>query len=170
MRIIRALPDAFQYEQDGTETGTPETGGQGKQLVRLKFTPNPSYSPPSHVEQVLSGMQGTLLIDAEAQRIARIDGRLFRGVSFGWGLVGHLDRGSTFQVQQADVGGGSWELTEMRLNITGKILLLKSLTMISDEVFSDFQRVPDDETFAQGVELLKAQEAKLRDSSRDDTK
>ena len=161
MRIMKALPDAFEYRYDGFETGTAELGGQGKPLVRLRFTPNPSYSPPSHTEQVLTGMEGTLLIDAGAHRIARIDGTLFRGVSFGWGIVGRLDKGSTFHVDQADVGSGAWEITQMKLNITGKILLFKSLSMISDEAFSDFQRVPDDLTFSKGVELLKTQEEKL---------
>jgi len=165
LRIMKALPDAFDYTDEGTETGTAETGGAGRPLVRLRFKPNPSYSPPSHVEQVLTGMEGTLLIDAEAHRIARIDGTLFKGVSFGWGIVGHLDKGSTFRVQQADVGDGAWEITQMKLSITGKILLFKSLSMISDETFTDFQRVPDDLTFSRGVELLKAQEEKFAKSS-----
>lgn len=39
--------------------------------------------------------------------------------------------------------------------------MFKSISMISDETFSDFQRVPDDLTFAKGVELLKTQQEKL---------
>jgi len=91
--ILKALPDAFLYENDGTETGRPGVGKPGDQLLRLKFRPNPRYDPPSHVEQVLVGMQGVVLIDAQEQRIARIDGTLFRDVAFGWGILGHLDRG-----------------------------------------------------------------------------
>jgi hypothetical protein len=49
----------------------------------------------------------------------------------------------------------------MSLAFTGKILLFKSLTIKSDETFGDFRRVPDGTTFAQGVELLKAEETKL---------
>jgi hypothetical protein len=49
----------------------------------------------------------------------------------------------------------------MSLDFTGKILLFKNLLIKSDEVFSDFRRVPDDTTFAQGVQMLKAEEAKL---------
>jgi hypothetical protein len=130
-------------------------------MKRLKFTPNPSYSPPSHVEQVLQGMQGYLLVDAAARRIARIDGVLFRDVTFGWGIIGHLDKGGHFRVQQADVGDGSWDITAMSLRMTGKILLFKSISMTSDEVFSDFQPVPSDLSFARGVELLKTQQEKL---------
>jgi len=161
LRIIKALPDAFRYELVGTENGTAALGRPGAQLVKLKFTPNPDYSPPTRVEEVLSGMQGYLLIDAEARRLARIDGTLFRNISFGWGIVGHLDKGSHFLVQQAEIGDGMWGITELTLNITGKILLFKSLSMVSDETFSDFQRVPDNLPFDKGVELLKAEQEKI---------
>lgn len=161
LRVLNALPDAFRYEYSGLENGDSELGKAGDKLVRLKFTPNPGYRPPSRIEQVLEGMQGYLVIDTTEHRLARIEGTLFRDVSFGWGIVGRLDKGGHFLVQQADVGEGCWEITSMSLKITGKILMLKSISMISDETFSDFQRVPDDLTFAKGVELLKTQQEKL---------
>jgi len=164
LRIIKALPDAFRYEYAGTEIGTASLGRTGAQLVKLKFTPNPDYSPPTRVEEVLAGMQGYLLIDPEARRLARIDGTLFRNISFGWGIVGHLDKGGHFLVQQAEVADGDWGISKLTLNITGKILLFKSLSMVSDETFSDFQRVPDDLPFAKGIELLKAEQEKLAHS------
>ena len=42
----------------------------------------------------------------------------------------------------------------MELSFTGKILLFKSFAVHSSDVFSDFQPVPANLTFAQGVELL----------------
>lgn len=161
LRMLRALPDAFRYEYDGTETGEPSLGKTGEPLKKLKFTPNPSYAPPSRVEQVFQGMQGYLLIDPAQDRIALIEGTLFRDVSFGWGIIGHLDKGGQFRVQQADVGDGSWEITAMSLKMTGRILLFKGISISSDEVFSNFQPVPADLTFAKGVELLKAEQEKL---------
>jgi hypothetical protein len=52
----------------------------------------------------------------------------------------------------------------MSLNFTGKILLLKNLSIQSTEVFSNFKRVPSDLTFAQAIELLKKEEAALAQS------
>jgi hypothetical protein len=160
-RILKALPDAFRYEFDGIEESTPTLGKEGDQLVRLKFSPNPSYVPPSRIEQVLAGMQGSILIDSSAHRLARIDGTLFRDVNFGWGIIGHLDKGGQFRVQQADVGEDCWELTAMRLRVTGKILMFKGISMVSDETFTDFQRVPSNLPFAKGVDLLKTEHEKL---------
>ena len=165
-RIMRALPDAFLYEPDGSAVGSQEIGKPGDQLVRLKFRPNPKYSPPSHVEQVLTAMQGYVLIDANQHRIAKMDGTLTKEVSFGWGILGHLDRGGHFLVEQAEVVPGDWEVTQMSLSFTGKELLFKSISVKSDEVFSNFRPVPSNLTFAQGVDLLKKQQAELAENQQ----
>ena len=100
--------------------------------------------------------------DKSAMRLAKISATLFREVSFGWGILGHLDKGGNFVVEQADVGDGAWEITHIQLNFTGKIMMVKSLMIKSDEHFSDFRRVPDNLTFAQGVDLLKQEWGKLQ--------
>jgi hypothetical protein len=163
LRIVKALPDAFLYEYAGSEHSEPGTGKPGDALVRLTFKPNPAYSPPSRVEEVLAGMQGDLLIDPDARRLARIDGTLFRDVTFGWGIIGHLNKGGHFLVRQADLGlgDGAWGITEISLNITGKILLFKGLTMVSDEKLSDFRNVSSELTFSQAVDLLKTEREKM---------
>jgi hypothetical protein len=157
--ILKALPDAFLYEYDGMETGRPGVSKPGDPLLRLKFSPNPRYDPPSHVEQILVGMQGVVLIDAQEERIARIDGTLFKDVGFGWGILGRLDRGGRFQVDQAEVSDNHWSIARMDLTFTGKMLLFKSINIKSTEMYSDFHPVPADLTFAQGIELLKQQQA-----------
>jgi hypothetical protein len=159
LRIVKALPDAFLYQYDGKE---PVDGGASDvPWVRLRFRPNPAYQPPTHAEQVLVGMQGFLVIDPLARRIVKMDGTLFKEVEFGWGILGHLDKGGHFLVEQRDVGNDCWEVSHMSLNFAGKILMFKTISIKSDEVFSDFQRVPDSTTFTQGVQMLKAEEAKL---------
>ncbi len=160
-RIVRALPDAFTFKYAGTEPAREGVGRSGHSLVKLNFRPNPRYQPPSRTEQVLTGMQGFILLDPECARLAMIDGTLFRDVSFGWGFLGHLDRGGHFHVEQAQVGDDTWEITRMILNFTGRILLVKSLTIDSTEVFSGFKRVAPDLTFAQALELLHKEETSL---------
>jgi hypothetical protein len=170
LSIVKALPDAFLFEYDGSEVGTATLGREGVRLVRLRFRPNPSYRPPSHVEDVLVGMAGILLIDPEAQRIARIDGTLFKEVTFGWGILGHLDKGGHFLVEQEGVGDGSWDVSRMSLSFSGKIFLFKSIAMRSDEIFSGFQRVPADTSFAQGVQMLNAERVKLSEGRAETAK
>jgi len=164
LRIVRALPDAFLFEYAGEEPGSEGIGRTGDPLIKLQFRPNPRYQPPSRVEEVLAGMQGYVLIDAVRYRIASIDGTLFKEVSFGWGILGHLDRGGRFVVHQQEVGDNLWEISSMSLSFTGKILLVKNLSIISTEIFSGFRQVPSDLTFAQALELLKKEESAVADN------
>jgi hypothetical protein len=156
-RILKALPDAFLYERAGVEPNG---------LVRLNFRPNPKYDPPSRVEQVLTGMEGYVLLDTKKNRIARIEGTLVKDVSFGWGILGHLDRGGHILLEQANVGGDHWEITRMDLSFTGKILIFKSINVQSSEVYSGFRPVPSDLTYAQGVELLAKEESIFSETLR----
>ena len=166
LRIVRALPDAFLYEYAGEEQGSEGIGRAGAVLVKLKFRPNPHYQPPSRVEEVLTGMQGYVLVDAAHYRLASIDGTLFKQVAFGWGILGHLDAGGRFTVQQEEVGDNIWEISSMSVNFTGKILLFKNLSISSTETFTGFKRVPSDLTFTQALELLKKEEASM-DADKD---
>jgi len=151
-RMVRALPDAFLYQYDGFEPGK-----NGQQVIRLKFKPNPNYDPPNRELQVYQGMEGTMLIDPSDERLTKIQARLFKGVNFGWGILGHLDPSGQFEVAQSRVGGDRWEVTEMRLRFTGRILLFKSLNINEHETAFDYRRAPENLSFIQGVEFLKKQ-------------
>jgi len=151
-RMVRALPDAFLYQYNGTELGK-----NGQQLLRLKFTPNPKYDPPNRELQVYQGMEGSMLIDPADERLVKIAARLFKSVNFGWGILGRLDPGGQFAVEQSRVGDHRWEVTEMRLRFTGKILLFKNLNINEHETAFDYRRAPDNLSFIQGIEFLKKQ-------------
>lgn len=149
-KMFRELPNAFIYQYDGTMTG-----GNGHEWVKLKFTPNPNYDPPSRETSVFKAMKGDMVIDAKAERLVKIEATLFKDMSFGWGILGHLDKGGHFFVQQSNVGDSRWEPTYMNIQFTGKALLFKTINMRQIETASDFVRVPDNMTTAQGIDMLK---------------
>lgn len=148
--MLSSLPDAFLYTYIGTDRGP-----DGGELVHLKFTPNPKFSPPNHETAVYVGMQGDMLIDRKAMRIAKIDGTLFKDVDFGWGILGRLYKGGKFIIVQRDVGGGDWEEVQETLQFNGKILMVKSLTIYSTETMTDFRPVSANITTAQALDLLQ---------------
>ena len=154
-RILRAMPDAFLWEYDGFETAAPGLGRPGEELVRLNFRPNPKYDPPTRVEQLLAGMAGTILVDPYQERLVRIDSTLQRDASFGWGILGHLDKGGRILIEQGDVGDGHWGLSHLILRFTGKVLFFKNIDVNTQEVTWDFRRVADNLSFAQGLDLLR---------------
>jgi hypothetical protein len=147
--MLTSLPEAFLYTYAGIDRGP-----NGEQLVHLKFTANPKFVPPNHETAVYQGMEGDMIIDRTAMRIAKIDGTLFKDVDFGWGILGKLYKGGKFRIVQRDVGGGHWEEVEETLNFYGKILMVKSLTIWSSETMTDFHPISSDLTTAQALDLL----------------
>ncbi len=147
--MLASLPDAFLYTYVGTDHGP-----KGEELVHLNFKPNPNFSPPNHETAVYQGMEGDMIIDHKALRIAKIDGTLFKDVDFGWGILGKLYKGGKFIIVQRDVGGGHWEEVQETLQFNGKILMLKPLTIWSTETMTDFRPIPADLSTAQALDLL----------------
>ncbi|MGI9103042.1 MAG: hypothetical protein ACR2IF_11430 [Terriglobales bacterium] len=154
-KMVAAMPDAFLYDYAGTQDEAP-----WGELVLLRFKPNPNFNPPSRETMVYRGMQGTMAIAVPAYRLAKIEAKLFRDVTFGWGILGHLDSGGQFVVIQKPVEDGHWEASHMVLNFTGKALLFKTIRINEDETSSDYRAVPA-MTVAQAVELLKKRDGEL---------
>ena len=143
--MIKALPNAFFYQTIGREGDT----------VKLRFRPDPSYQPQSHEESVYTGMAGELWLNVAQERLQKIDAHLFHDVDFGWGILGRLYKGGGFMVQQEQVDGNHWDATAVKLDLTGKAMMFKSLVYKEEEYETDFRRLPDHVSLTQGVELLK---------------
>jgi hypothetical protein len=163
-KMMHALPEAFIYEYVDT------VRGEDGPMIHLRFRPNPNFDPPSRETQVYQGMEGEMWVNQNAERIERMQAKLFRNVNFGWGILGHLDRGGRFEVEQADIGNGQWETTRMTLDFTGKALFFKSIKIKSTDVTSNYRRVPDHLSLAQGMELLKQQESEIAANETSESK
>ncbi|HEY0786338.1 MAG TPA: hypothetical protein VGD62_10735 [Acidobacteriaceae bacterium] len=135
--MVRLLPDAFLYQYVGM------VEGPNGPAYRLSFKPNPNFTPPDREAEVYHGMEGELWIDKAQERMVKLDTHLIADVNFGWGILGKLYKGGSILVEQTDVGNQHWEASHMKLNLTGKALMLKPLSFQTTEDASDFHAVPD---------------------------
>jgi len=145
--FLQMVPDAFLFEYAG-ESGS---------AIKLTFKPNPGFRPPSREGKVLHEMAGEIWIDAKQQRLVSIRGQLVNEVKFAGGLLGHLEKGGQFAVKRAEIVPGHWEVTEMAVNMRGKALLFKTISVQQKEFHRNFERVPDDLTMAEAAALLLKQ-------------
>src|ERR1700675_4281217 len=143
-RLFKMLPDAFLFNYEG---------GDGD-LIKLSFRPNPNFHPPSLEARVFHDMEGEMWVDCKQERLAAFNGQLKQDVNFGFGLLGHLDKGGHFEVRQAEVAPGHWDLTTMSLEMTGKALLFKSIGVQKRENRRDFHQVSDDLTLTEAADIL----------------
>jgi hypothetical protein len=146
-RLFRILPDVFVFSYAGRQ----------QDLVTLTFGPNPNFQPPSLEARVFHDMQGEMTVDIKQERLAALNGHLMQDVKFGGGLLGHLDKGGKFEVKQTEVAPGEWEMTILCVDMKGKALLFKTVSVQQTETHSDFNRVPDDLTLAEAAGILYKQ-------------
>lgn len=146
-KIISVLGRAFLYDLEGTEN-------DGR-IVRLHFRPNPQFHPDSREAKVCAGLEGTMWIDQLNGRFTRAEGTLVRGVDFGWGIFGHLDKGGHFSIEQTEVYPGMWRITDLNINFKGTMLLFKTLNIREHEHSFRFYPVPNHLSLADAVEKLR---------------
>ena len=150
-RLMRLLPDAFLYRDQGT-SACPT--GKGT-CHHLTFSPNPGFEPPDVEANIFRGLAGEVWIDQAQERLTRLDAHVIANVDFGWGILGKLDRGGTIQLEQSDIGNHDWQLTRMKLNLKGKALMLKSLNIQLTEQATHFSEVPPGVDYRKAIQLLQ---------------
>jgi hypothetical protein len=149
-KIIHVMPDAFVYKYAGT------VSGPNGPAIRLTFEPKPGFDPPDQETRVAVGIRGELWIDQAQERMVRLDAQLFEDVDFGWGILGRLYKGGSIRIENADVGNHNWQLQRMKLDLSGKALMVKSLTFRISEHGTDYESVPREMSYKDGIRLLQS--------------
>ena len=142
--LLKMLPEAFLFT---------EHGQVGKSL-RLTFLPNPQYKPSSNEAKVFHSMRGELLIDAKQARLAKLSGELISDVDFGFGILGKLQKGGTFEVVQSQVASHDWEMSLLNVHISGRALFFHTIGEQQHEVRSHFKPVPSRLSVAQAASMI----------------
>jgi len=136
-KLAPLMPDAMI----NTYTpGQPQSGRNGGALeIVLDYKPNPKFVPPSTEAQALTGLEGRVWIDAKTRYVVRMEGTIFRGVNFGWGMLAHIYPGGKVVMNQTNVGGNRWIFTDFSMQLTVRALMVKRLEIHSTAKTSDYQ-------------------------------
>jgi len=141
--LMHLMPDAFLYDYDSAEGN----------LVEVKFRPNPNYYPSTYEARVVHSLAGTILIDSQQKRLVKLSGQLTSSVEFGYGLLGRIDNGGTVEIGRAEVGPLQWKTALINIQLSGHLVLFKTISKQEYEIRSDFRAVPDDLSLSQANEL-----------------
>lgn len=157
-KVMEMLPQAFLFTYDGPVDGD---------AVRISFRPNPAFAPDGYEARVIHAVAGTLIVNARLKRMIDMDGQVMERVDFGFGILGHVEKGGTFEVRREQVSAQHWKADLVEVHIQGRVLLFKNMTKDQRESRSDFRPVPHDISLTTAKELLDqaagtGTEAKLR--------
>jgi hypothetical protein len=143
--LLKMLPEAFLFTKDG----------QVGNSIRLKFRPDPKYKPSSNEAKVFHSMAGVLLVDATQTRLATLSGELISNVDFGFGILGKLQKGGTFEVVQSQVASRDWEMSLLDVHISGRALFFHTISEHQHEVRSQFKPVPSGLSLARAASIVR---------------
>jgi hypothetical protein len=142
--LLKMLPDAFLWTSEGQK---------GDSLL-MRFRPNPGFRPPDIEGRVFAAMEGDLAIDREQHRIVSLKGHLIRDVKIGYGLLGELEAGGTFDVERRELRPKVWEITETHVHIQGHALIFKNISEQEDDVKTHFEQMADSTSLQQAQNQL----------------
>jgi hypothetical protein len=142
--LLKILPDAFIWTL---------AGEKGNDTV-LHFKPDPQFRPRNLEARVFATMEGDMAVDREQHRIASLKGRLIRDVKIGYGLVGELKAGGTFDVERRELSPHVWQIAETHVHIQGHALIFKTISEEEDDVKAHFEQIAASMTLQQAQNEL----------------
>ena len=145
-RLMAAMPEAFSYTYDGMAEGN----------LRLSFRPNPAYTPPTYEARVYHALAGEIWIQPQRKRLVKIDAHIMTEIDFGFGLLGRIEKGGSFQIEREHVAENRWKTSLLDVHISGRIVFFKDISKDQREVRSDFHPVSSDLGVPGAVALLNA--------------
>jgi hypothetical protein len=145
-RLMAAMPEAFLYTYDGMAEGN----------LRLSFRPNPAYNPQTYEARVYHGLSGDIWIQPQRKRLVKIDAHIMTEIDFGYGLLGRVEKGGSFQIEREQVAENRWKTSVLNVHISGRVVLFKAISKDQREVRSNFQPVSSDLGVPGAVALLNA--------------
>lgn len=138
--LLRLMPDAMIFTY---APGQPQTGkNPGAAEVVFDYEPNPKFVPPTTAAEALKGLKGRVWIDTKAKSLVRMEGTVFQGVNFGWGMLAHVYPGGKLSIEQTDAGNGRWIFTHFTEQLTVRALMVKTLKIDTTVDASNFASVP----------------------------
>ena len=137
--LMRLMPDAMSYTY---APGQPQTGrNPGITEVVFDYEPNPKFNPPTTASEALKGLKGRVWVDPNSKHVVRMEGTVFQGVNFGWGMLAHIYPGGKLALDQADAGNGRWIYTHFTEQLTVRALMVKTLNINTTIDATNFQPI-----------------------------
>jgi hypothetical protein len=144
-KVMEMLPSAFLFEYEGHSEGDN---------VRIDFRPNPAFIPVGYEARVVHALSGTVTVNQQLKRMIDMNGAVADRVDFGYGILGHVEKGGTFAIHREQVGASHWKTDLVEVHLQGKVFLFNSISKNQREVRSEFHPVARDISVAAAKDLL----------------
>jgi hypothetical protein len=153
MKLVAMMPQAMVYSYTPKQPQMKNVGGL---QVVLDFHPNPAFHPPTMFSEALTGLEGSVWIDARSHYVTRIEAHVLRPVDMGFGLVAKIHPGGTVELEQTHIAGDQWVYSHVDEHLTVRLLMLKTMPENNVVTSWDFRPMPSLVSYQEGARMLLA--------------
>jgi hypothetical protein len=114
-----------------------------RDAIVVTFKPKRDAKPRTREGRLARAFAGEIWIDEQMREVVRIDARAIEDLSFGYGVLGRVNKGATVAVRRERVDNGNlWLPTSVKFQGDGRALLyLRKLTINFAIEWFDYRRV-----------------------------
>ena len=124
----------------------------GREVLAFDFVPNPEFDPHGLSESVAAKLAGSLWVDEDARQVVRLEARLTKSQSAGFGLAS-LKEGTNIVLEQQKINDEIWLPKMTDANVGLRVLFSGQKKRVVEQ-YSNYRKFKTD-TKIVGVEEVK---------------
>jgi hypothetical protein len=113
---------------------------EGREAILVTFAPRPGIETATRAGKVLKKFSGRAWIDEADRQIVRVEAELTDDLSFGFGILAKVKKGSRAEMQRRKVNDEVWLPAEARFVGHARLFLVKGLNIDTHSEYSDYKK------------------------------
>jgi len=113
----------------------------GRRVIAVRFEPKPDANAETREGNLAKRFSGTIFVDEEDREVVRVEATAVDDLTYGYGMVARLGRGTTVRLEREPVEDNLWMPTSIRFSGSGRALLLRRLNIDQVIEWSNYRRV-----------------------------
>jgi hypothetical protein len=112
----------------------------GRSAIRLSFKARPRSQPKTREGKIMQKIAGTAWVNEDDHELVRIDSEAIENISFGFGLLAKLNKGSRLIAERLRINDEVWLPSRVEVSINARMLLLKGFNFREIVEYSDHKK------------------------------
>ena len=115
----------------------------GEEAIAIAFAPKPDARPKTRQGRLAQKFTGTMWVRETDAEVMHLEAQAVDNISFGFGIVAKLNKGTTATLTRRPVPGGVWMPTELTLSGRGRAALFRRLVVDYSIEWFDYARIDE---------------------------
>ena len=113
----------------------------GRDMIVVGFEPRPDAKPQTREGRLAKSFKGEIWVDETAHEVAGVEATAIDDLSYGFGLIARLSKGTIVTLKRERVDDRIWLPTGMTFKGVGRALVLRKMTIDYSIAWFDYRLV-----------------------------